>query len=839
MKKLLTSFLVSLFMLPSVIYAQNTFEAGDGSFLLNGKPFVVKAAEVHYPRIPRPYWEHRIQMCKALGMNTICIYIFWNIHEQKEGVFDFTGNNDVAEFCRLAQKNGMYVIVRPGPYVCAEWEMGGLPWWLLKKKDIRLREEDPYFMERVKIFEEKVGEQLSSLTIQNGGPIIMVQVENEYGSYGENKPYVSKIRDIVRSSGFDKVSLFQCDWSSNFEKNGLDDLIWTMNFGTGANIDDQFKRLKQLRPNTPLMCSEFWSGWFDKWGGKHETRSAKDMVEGIRQMLDRNISFSLYMTHGGTSFGHWAGANSPGFSPDVTSYDYDAPINEYGQTTPKYFELQSLLAKYSEKKLPKVPKSIPTISIPEFSFSEYAPLFENLPKAHPSENVKTMEEYDQGWGSILYSTILPELRSQSKLTIKEGHDYVQVFVDGNYIGSLDRRMGEKELVLPSCKKGARLDILVEAMGRINFGRAIKDFKGLNSDVNLTISLDGNQFTGTLKKSKARELMKSANVPVVPGFEGIIEDENHAVKLAKEIGYPVMIKASAGGGGKGIRVAFDEDEFRKGYNTAKAEAKACFGDDTLYLEKFVQNPRHIEFQILADSFGNVVHLGERECSLQRKNQKVLEEAPSTFLTNELRSEMGEVAKRAAKACKYENAGTIEFLVDKDCNYYFMEMNTRIQVEHPITEIVSGVDIVKEQLKIASGEKLTLTQKDIKLRGHAIECRINAEDPSHNFAPCPGTITELFVPGGRGVRLDSAIYCGYKIPPYYDSMLAKLIAYGDTRDEAICIMKRALDEFAVGGVKTNISFQHALLDMEEVANGNYDTSYLADKIFVNNKMVRKDA
>lgn len=499
MKKLLTSFLVSLFMLPSVIYAQNTFEAGDGSFLLNGKPFVVKAAEVHYPRIPRPYWEHRIQMCKALGMNTICIYIFWNIHEQKEGVFDFTGNNDVAEFCRLAQKNGMYVIVRPGPYVCAEWEMGGLPWWLLKKKDIRLREEDPYFMERVKIFEEKVGEQLSSLTIQNGGPIIMVQVENEYGSYGENKPYVSKIRDIVRSSGFDKVSLFQCDWSSNFEKNGLDDLIWTMNFGTGANIDDQFKRLKQLRPNTPLMCSEFWSGWFDKWGGKHETRSAKDMVEGIRQMLDRNISFSLYMTHGGTSFGHWAGANSPGFSPDVTSYDYDAPINEYGQTTPKYFELQSLLAKYSEKKLPKVPKSIPTISIPEFSFSEYAPLFENLPKAHPSENVKTMEEYDQGWGSILYSTILPELRSQSKLTIKEGHDYVQVFVDGNYIGSLDRRMGEKELVLPSCKKGARLDILVEAMGRINFGRAIKDFKGLNSDVNLTISLDGNEFTGTLKK----------------------------------------------------------------------------------------------------------------------------------------------------------------------------------------------------------------------------------------------------------------------------------------------------------------------------------------------------
>ncbi len=499
MKKLLTTILLICCAFALPMNAQNTFEAGKGAFMLNGKPFIVKAAEVHYPRIPRPYWEHRIQMCKALGMNTVCIYIFWNIHEQKEGVFDFTGNNDVAEFCRIAQKNGMYVIVRPGPYVCAEWEMGGLPWWLLKKKDIRLREQDPYFMERVKIFEQKVGEQLAPLTIQNGGPIIMVQVENEYGSYGEDKPYVSAIRDIVRQSGFDKVALFQCDWSSNFEKNGLDDLVWTMNFGTGANIDDQFKRLKQLRPDTPLMCSEFWSGWFDKWGGKHETRAAKDMVDGIRQMLERNISFSLYMTHGGTSFGHWAGANSPGFSPDVTSYDYDAPINEYGQTTPKYFELQTLLAKYADKKLPKVPKAIPVISVPAFKFTEYAPLFENLPAPIKSDKVKTMEEFDQGWGSIIYSTTLPELKGQSKLTIKEGHDYLQVFIDGKYIGALDRRMGEKELLLPSCRKGARMDILVEAMGRINFGRAIKDFKGINSDVTLTTQIEGIDFSGNIKK----------------------------------------------------------------------------------------------------------------------------------------------------------------------------------------------------------------------------------------------------------------------------------------------------------------------------------------------------
>lgn len=505
MKKLflLCSLLLSLSvsMPASAQKAKGTFEAGQGSFMLNGKPFVVKAAEIHYPRIPKAYWEHRIKMCKALGMNTICIYIFWNIHEQKEGVFDWTGNNDVAEFCRLAQKNGMYVIVRPGPYVCAEWEMGGLPWWLLKKKDIKLREQDPYFMERVKVFETEVGKQLAGLTIQNGGPIIMVQVENEYGSYGVNKPYVSEIRDCLRSVGFDKVALFQCDWSSNFQNNGLDDLVWTMNFGTGANIDDQFRKLKELRPNAPLMCSEFWSGWFDKWGGKHETRASKDMVDGMREMLDKNISFSLYMTHGGTSFGHWAGANSPGFAPDVTSYDYDAPINEYGQVTPKYTELREMLQKYSDKKLPEAPKAIPTTTVPAFNFTQYAPLFENLPEAIKSTDIKTMEEFNQGWGSILYSTTLPEITQQSKLHIAGGHDYVQVFLNGKYIGAMDRRNGDKDLVLPSCRKGAKLDILVEAMGRINFGRAIKDFKGIEGNVELTIDIDGNAFTAAMKNWK--------------------------------------------------------------------------------------------------------------------------------------------------------------------------------------------------------------------------------------------------------------------------------------------------------------------------------------------------
>ena len=510
---------------------KGTFTVGDKTFLLNGQPFVVKAAEIHYPRIPRPYWEHRIKMCKALGMNAVCIYIFWNIHEQTEGNFDFMGNNDVAEFCRLAQKNGMYVIVRPGPYVCAEWEMGGLPWWLLKKKDIRLREQDPYFMERVKIFEQKVGEQLSPLTIQNGGPIIMVQVENEYGSYGEDKAYISEIRDIVREafspqgkkilngksnqaslpSGGTEGGLlfFQCDWASNFTKNGLDDLVWTMNFGTGANIDKQFDRLKQLRPNAPLMCSEFWSGWFDKWGARHETRPAKDMVEGMDEMLSKNISFSLYMTHGGTSFGHWAGANSPGFAPDVTSYDYDAPINEYGQPTPKYYELREMMQKYADTNtpprgsrrggLPPIPKPVaPIITVPKFSLEKVMRISDYQTAQRQSRDVLTMEDMDCGWGMIEYTTTLPEVAEKSVLTLNDCHDFAMVYVDGKYIGKIDRVKNEKSIVLPPVKKGQVLNILVEAMGRINFGRAIKDFKGITQEVLLLAEVDGHEMTWNLK-----------------------------------------------------------------------------------------------------------------------------------------------------------------------------------------------------------------------------------------------------------------------------------------------------------------------------------------------------
>ena len=470
---------------------KHTFSIGDKTFLLDGKPFLIKAAEMHYTRIPAEYWEHRIQMCKALGMNTICIYAFWNIHEQKEGEFDFKGQNDIAAFCRLAQKHGMYIMLRPGPYVCSEWEMGGLPWWLLKKKDIKLRTNDAYFLERTKLFMNEIGKELADLQVSRGGNIIMVQVENEYGAYATDKEYIANIRDIVKGAGFTDVPLFQCDWSSTFQRNGLDDLVWTINFGTGANIDAQFKKLQEARPNAPLMCSEFWSGWFDHWGRKHETRDAETMVSGIKDMLDRHISFSLYMTHGGTTFGHWGGANSPAYSAMCSSYDYDAPISEAGWATPKYYKLREMMMQYADSAqvIPDVPAAYPVIEIPEFELKEVAPLFDNLPEPKLSEDIKPMEQFDQGWGTILYRTSLPEVKEGTTLLIDEVHDWAQVYADGKLLGRLDRRRGQNSLVLPSLQKGTRLDILVEAMGRVNFDVAIHDRKGITNKVELLTETD--------------------------------------------------------------------------------------------------------------------------------------------------------------------------------------------------------------------------------------------------------------------------------------------------------------------------------------------------------------
>ena len=326
------------------------------------------------------------------------------------------------------------------------------------------------------------------------------------------------------------------------------------------------------------------------------------------------------------------------------------------------------------------------------------------------------------------------------------------------------------------------------------------------------------------KQEARNTMITAGVPVIPGSEKSVCEVMEGAEMADRIGYPVIIKAALGGGGKGMRTAYSPEEFEQSFQTAQKEAQMAFGDGTMYIEHYVENPRHIEFQILADHYGNVIHLGERDCSIQRNHQKMIEESPSVALSEELREEMGKAAVKAAKAAGYVNAGTIEFLLDKNGSFYFMEMNTRIQVEHPVTEWVTGIDLVKEQIRIASGEKLSYTQEEVRLDGHAIECRINAENPEKGFRPSPGTITDMYLPGGKGIRIDSAVYSGYCIPPYYDSMIAKLIVWAENRQEAIRKMQSALGETVIEGIDTNIDYQYEILNHPDYLSGNVDVGFI---------------
>lgn len=328
------------------------------------------------------------------------------------------------------------------------------------------------------------------------------------------------------------------------------------------------------------------------------------------------------------------------------------------------------------------------------------------------------------------------------------------------------------------------------------------------------------------KSHARKTMMEAGVPVVPGTKEPVYEAEEGAAIAEEIGYPVMIKASSGGGGKGMRIALDPENFETNFKLAQQESVNSFGDNTMYIEKYIEEPRHIEFQILADKFGNVIQLGERDCSIQRRHQKMIEESPCAVMDEDLRKRMGDTAVLAAKAVNYENAGTIEFLLDKHKNFYFMEMNTRIQVEHPVTEMVTGIDLVKEQIRIAAGEKLRIRQEDVVLRGHAIECRINAENPAKNFMPCPGTIEELHFPGGNGVRIESALYNGYTIPAYYDSMVAKVIVHGENRQDAIRKMQSALGEVVVEGIITNLDFEYDILSHPVFVSGKTNTHFIPD-------------
>ena len=326
------------------------------------------------------------------------------------------------------------------------------------------------------------------------------------------------------------------------------------------------------------------------------------------------------------------------------------------------------------------------------------------------------------------------------------------------------------------------------------------------------------------KSEARRTMMDAGVPVVPGSKEPVHHAAEALEMARAIGFPVMIKASSGGGGKGMRISRSDADFTENFNAAQMESVKGFSDDTMYIEKYIEQPRHIEFQIMADKFGNVVHLGERDCSIQRRHQKVLEESPCDVITQDLRERMGDTAVRAAKAVGYENAGTIEFLLDKNKDFYFMEMNTRIQVEHPVTEMVTGMDLIKEQIRVAAGERLSVRQEDVVISGHAIECRINAENPSRNFMPCPGLITNVHAPGGNGVRVDSHIYSDYKVPANYDSMLMKLIVYDKDRASAIAKMRSALGELIIEGIETNVNFQYEILENEAFQEGNTDTGFI---------------
>ncbi|MDH7461160.1 beta-galactosidase [Chitinophagaceae bacterium 26-R-25] len=483
MRKYFLSILIlfSFFASTRAQQAANTFTIGQSDFLLNNKPIVIRCGEMHLARIPREYWRHRLQMAKAMGLNAVCAYLFWNYVEQSPGDFNWSGMADAAEFCRIAQQEGLWVILRPGPYSCAEWEMGGFPSWLLKKKDIKLRTQDEYYLERCHKYLLEVGKQLAPLQITNGGPIIMVQVENEYGSYGNDRAYLGKLTDYIKEANFN-VPLFTCDGPSQLKNDVRDDLFPVVNFGNDP--EGCFKALREIRKTGPLMCGEFYPGWFDSWGNKHHYGSTDAVIKDVEYMLRNKESFSIYMVHGGTSFGFWSGANCPPYLPQTSSYDYDAPISEAGNATPKFYELRNLFSKYLQEgeTLPEVPKPIPAMSIAAFSTTEVARLFANLPKPALEQQIKTMEGCDQAFGSILYRTNLPE-PGGGEVQINEVHDYAYVYLNGKKIATVDRSKGQSSFIVPkNTAKGAVLDILVEAMGRINFGAAIHDRKGITDNV---------------------------------------------------------------------------------------------------------------------------------------------------------------------------------------------------------------------------------------------------------------------------------------------------------------------------------------------------------------------
>lgn len=460
--------------------ARHTFAIGQNDFLLDGQPFVIRCGELHFPRVAREYWRHRLQMCHAMGLNTVCVYLFWNFHEWNEGKFDWSGQADVAEFCRLAQAEGLWVVLRPGPYSCAEWEMGGLPWWLVKNDHIGLRSTDPKFLQPAVRYLKEVGRVLAPLQITHGGPILMVQVENEYGSFGKDAAYMGELRQALVNGGFD-VPLFACNPGGGIGSGYRSDLFQVVNFGAG-NAQAAFEKLRAWQKTGPLMNGEYYPAWFDMWGRKHRTGSAAPIVADLSWMLENRHSFSIYMAHGGTSFGLWSGADRP-FSPDTSSYDYDAPISEAGWVTPKFTAIHDVLAKHLQpgETLPPVPPANRVITLAPFQLAESAPLLAQARAPQQDGTPRSMEFYGQSRGVILYRTTLPAGPAGS-LTAKAVHDFGWVFLDGKLLGVMDRRSQHFQISIPAHAQAARLDIVIEAMGRVNFGHEVYDRKGLIAPV---------------------------------------------------------------------------------------------------------------------------------------------------------------------------------------------------------------------------------------------------------------------------------------------------------------------------------------------------------------------
>ncbi|MEO7931943.1 MAG: beta-galactosidase [Chthoniobacterales bacterium] len=460
----------------------HTFSIGAENFELDNQKFVIRCGEMHFARIPPEYWRQRLRMAKAMGLNTVCAYLFWNFHEWEEGKFDWTGWRDAAEFCRIAQQEGLWVIVRPGPYACAEWEMGGLPWWLVKRDGIKLRSQDPQFLEPAARYLKEVARVLAPLQITKDGPILMVQVENEYGSFGKDTEYMGRLRQAMIDGGID-VPLFACNPAGAIASGYRDDLFQVVNFKPGA-AKGAFETLRKFQKTGPLMNGEFYPAWFDVWGGHHRKSDVNSFIGDLKYMLQNDHSFSIYMAHGGTSFGLWAGADRP-FSPDTSSYDYDAPISEAGQITDKFIRVRDLFSKYllPGEKIPAPPAPLPVIEIPAFSLSETAPVFDNLPQPQNDETPRTMEFYGQSRGCVVYRTKLPA-GPAGILSVKEIHDFAWIFLDGKQVGVIDRRGKRFQVKLPARTKESRLDLLVEAMGRVNFGSEVFDRKGLHAPVKL-------------------------------------------------------------------------------------------------------------------------------------------------------------------------------------------------------------------------------------------------------------------------------------------------------------------------------------------------------------------